>query len=48
MWERVCSLMNIEFDGEPVYSNNDKYINTKTMSYRDKINTYFKTKEHQK
>ena len=24
IWKRVSSLMNIEFDSEPVYDNNDK------------------------
>ena len=27
--ERVRGLMNIEFDSEPIYGNNDKYIKTK-------------------
>ena len=26
IWERVSSLMNIEFDSKPVYGDNDKYI----------------------
>ena len=25
-WERVSNLMNINFDSEPVYGDNDKYI----------------------
>ena len=29
VWERVSSLMNIEFDSERVYGDNDKYIKTK-------------------
>ena len=33
IWERVSSLMNIEFDSEPVYGDNDKYIKTKVKSY---------------
>ena len=33
--------MNIEFDSEPVYGNNGKYIKTKTKSYEDKVNTNF-------
>ena len=41
IWERVSSLMNIEFDSEPVYGDNDKYIKTKIKSYRDKVNTNF-------
>ena len=28
MWEKVSILMNIEFDNEPVYGDNDKYIKT--------------------
>ena len=39
IWERVSSLMNIVFDSEPVYGNNDKYIKTKINLYGDKINT---------
>ena len=27
--ERVSSLMNIEFDSQPVYGDNDKYRKTK-------------------
>ena len=33
--------MNIEFDSEPVYDDNDKYIKTKIKSYEDKVNTNF-------
>ena len=29
IWERVRSLINIEFDCEPVYGDNDKYITNK-------------------
>ena len=41
IWERVSSLMNIEFDSEPVYGGNDKYIKTKIKSYGDKVNSNF-------
>ena len=41
IWERVSNLMNIEFDSEPVYGDNNKYIKTKTKSYEDKVNTNF-------
>ena len=37
--------MNIKFDSEPVYGDNDKYIKTKIKSYRDKINRNFQGKE---
>ena len=36
IWEKVSILMNIEFDSEPVYGDNDKYIKTKVKSYGDK------------
>ena len=29
IWERVSGSMNIEFDGEPVCGDNDKYIKIK-------------------
>ena len=41
IWERVSSLMNIEFDNESVSGVNDKYIKTKIKSYRDKVNSNF-------
>ena len=41
IWERVSSLMNIEFDSEPVYGDNDKYIKTKIKPEGDKVNTHF-------
>ena len=31
--------MNIEFDSEPVYGDNEKYIKAKINSYVDKVNT---------
>ena len=42
---RVNILMNIEFDSEPVYGNNDKYIKAKIESYGDKVNTNFQGKK---
>ena len=33
IWERFKSLLNIEFDSEPGYGENDKYIKTKIKSY---------------
>ena len=37
--------MNLKFDSEPVYGDNDKYIKTKANSYGDKINTSFQGKK---
>ena len=31
VWEIVSSLMNIEFDSEPVYGDNDRYIKAKNV-----------------
>ena len=48
LWERVNNLMKIEFDSEPVYGDNDKYIKTKINSYGDKVNTNFQGKKNTK
>ena len=37
--------MNIKFDSEPVYSDNDKYIKTKIKIYGDKVNIDFQGKK---
>ena len=37
--------MNIEFDSEPVYGDNDKYIKTKIKMYEDRVNTNFRGKK---
>ena len=39
IWEKISNLMNIEFDSEPVYGNNDKYIKTKIKMHEDRVNT---------
>ena len=45
IWGSISNLMNIEFDGEPVYGNNDKYIKTKIKMYEDRVNTNFQDKK---
>ena len=45
IWERSSSLMNIEFNSEPVCGDNDKYIKTKIKSHGDKVNINFQGKE---
>ena len=37
--------MNIEFDSEPVYGDNDKYIKTKIKMYKDRVNIHFQGKK---
>ena len=39
--KKISSLINKEFDSEPVYGDSDKYTKTKIKSYGDKINTNF-------
>ena len=48
IWQRVSNLTNKELDSEPVYGDNDKYINTKIKLYGDKVNTNFQGKKSQK
>ena len=48
IWGRVKNLMNIEFDSEPVYGDNDKYIKAKINSYGYKVNTGFQGKKNTK
>ena len=45
IWEIISNLLNIEFDSELVYGDNDKYIKTKIKMYEDRVNTNFQGKE---
>ena len=38
---KISNIMNIEFDSEPVYDDDDKYINKKIKMYEDRVNTNF-------
>ena len=44
MWRKASNLLDIKFDSEPVYGDNDKYIKTKIKIYMDKVNTNFQGK----
>ena len=37
--------MNKEFNSEPVYRDNEKYVKTKIKLYGDKVNTNFQGKK---
>ena len=37
IWKRVEKLLKIEFDSEPVYGDNDKYIKTKIKIYNNSM-----------
>ena len=43
--KRVGKLLKIEFDSEPVYGDNDKYIKTKIKIYAGSMITNFQSKK---
>ena len=45
IWEKISNLVNIEFDSESVYDDNDKYIKAKIKMYEDRVNTNFQGKK---
>ena len=45
IWEKISNLINIEFDSDPVYGDNDKYIKAKIKMYGDRVNTNFQGKK---
>ena len=45
IWKEISNLMNIEFDSEPIYGDNDKCIKTKIKMYGDRVNTNFQGKK---
>ena len=45
IWEKNSNLINTEFDSEPVYGDNDKYIKAKIKMYEDRVNTNFPDKK---
>ena len=45
IWERASSLMNIEFESEPVDGDNDKYIKTKINLFGNKVNANFQDRK---
>ena len=44
IWKKVKKLLKIEFDREPVYDDNDKYIKTKIKIYAGSMKTIFQSK----
>ena len=45
IWEIISNLLNIEFDSEPAYGENGKYIKTNIKIYENRVNTNFQGKE---
>ena len=46
IWEKVESLLNIDFESKPVYGNDEKYIKTKMKIYAKSIITNFDNKKN--
>ena len=45
IWGKISNLMNIKFDSDPVYGDNDKYIKAKIKMYEDRVHTNFQGKK---
>ena len=45
IWRTIKSLLEIEFDSEPVYGDTDSNIRTKVKMYDNRVNTNFQGKE---
>ena len=45
IWEIISNLLNIIFDTDPVYSDDQKYIKAKKKMYKDRPNTNFQSKK---
>ena len=45
IWKKDEKLLKIEFDSEPVYGDNDKYIKTKIKIYAGSMITNFQSKK---
>ena len=43
--EKIGSLINIEFDSQPVFGDDDKYIKAKIKLYGNKVNKNFQSKK---
>ena len=48
MWKKIEKLMDIDFNTEPTYGNDDKYIKTKIKAYEDNITTNLYNKKGSK
>ena len=45
IWQIISNLLNIKFDSEPVYGDDQKYIKTNIKMYENRGNTNFQGKE---
>ena len=45
IWDKVGDLLNVKFDSDPVYGDNEKYIKTKIRTYEDNVIKNFQGKK---
>ena len=45
IWEKIADLLHVQFDGDPVYGDNEKYIKIKLRMYEDRVITNFQGKK---
>ena len=45
IWETIADLLDVQFDSDPVYGDNEKYIKTKIRMYEDIVITNFQGKK---
>ena len=45
IWEKVTNSLNLKFDSEPVYGDNNKYIKTEIKIYDGNVKTTFQDKK---
>ena len=48
IWTEIEKLMSKDFNTQPTYDDNDKYIKTKIKTYEDNITTNFYNKKGSK
>ena len=48
IWKKVEKLLKINFNREPIFGDNDKYIKTKIKIYGGSLNTNFQGKKNAK
>ena len=46
MWEKVESLLNIDFESKLVYGNDEKYIKTKLKVYATNASSMYPLEKH--
>ena len=45
IWREIADLLDVQFDSDTVYGDNEKYIKTKIRTYEEKVITNFQGKK---